>query len=128
MNKILDRNGLAEMGKNRALMPGREQFKNDPGYYEREAKVWRTGVGFVDGYEWGCKIPANDGHGKLTKKAQELGEMIAPSVRAEDLRQAKLQGVTKRWEPRMRGRGTTLMRTCGGKLYRRTGEDSWEEV
>lgn len=109
---------LDRFGKNQELLPSREQFKDKPGYYERPAKVMRTGVGMVDGYEWGYTYKANDGHGKLTNAAHEVGEMFAPHAVAEDSRQVAQTGLAKRWEPRMRCKGKTLMVQHGGKLYR----------
>lgn len=71
--------------------PTRDDCKKMPGYYERPAKVLRSGVGFVDGFEWGVKIKPNDGHGKLTNAGAESVEMMRPSMEADTERGLKLQ-------------------------------------
>ena len=90
MNRTLTRAHIEEGAKNRELLPLMSEFKGRPGYKEQAAKVWRTGVGFVDGYETRYSFPPNR-DGKLTKQASEVGEAMAPFNRAELERQARLQ-------------------------------------
>ena len=75
-----------------SLAPGRDDLRKLPGYWERPAKVHRTGVGMVDGYEWGVKFAPNDGHGRLSKTAQAVGEMMSPSWYAGTALEADARG------------------------------------
>ena len=73
---------LAEMRKARSLMPGEDQYVGKKGY----ARKYRE-----DGsYEWRYRFQPNEG-GRLTREAHEVGEHIAPFVRADHERHTKLQ-------------------------------------
>jgi len=82
-NLVLDRAGLTGQAKNAELMPTREDLRGKKGF-----KEWwdRKGV-----RHWKYSFKPNDGRGNLTKESQMVGEMIAPSARAEDERHRKLQ-------------------------------------
>ena len=86
---------IREGAKNRALLPTENAFKGKPGYRQKKAKVWRTGVGWVDGYEWSYGFKPNE-NGKITRAASEVGEMLKPFSRAEVERQAKVQAAIPR--------------------------------
>ena len=88
----LNRQQIEEGQKNQELLPSEKDFKGMDGYWQKPAKVWRTGVGYVDGYEWGCEVSTK------SKEAHEIGEAIAPFARAEDARQAGLQSSFERTE------------------------------
>lgn len=95
--------------------PGREEFKRMPGYWEKPAQVHRAGVGIVDGYEWGVKFRPNE-HGRVTKQARQVHDLMAPAARAADRLYKERHGGG--YEPRARMRGRTVLRAIGSKLFR----------
>ena len=63
--------------------PTEADFKGKPGYWKKYKP---------DGsYEWGYKYTPNDGHGKLTKEAQEVHEMMTPFNHAAVEHRAKVE-------------------------------------
>ena len=94
------------------LKPTESDLKGMRGYYEREAKVMRTGVGYVDGREWG--VEGGD--------SRVLGEAMAPFWRADNERIANKRG----FEPhrRMHHKGKrTMIADAAGNLWKRVGEE-----
>jgi hypothetical protein len=99
--------------------------KGLPGYYEKPGKVWRTGVGYVDGYKWGVKFKPNE-NGKMTRTAAAIGEGMRPFNRAEIHRQAEMameRGVMPYQAP-MRPGGAPTAEGPSGMLFVRVG-DEW---
>lgn len=73
---------LQEIGRTNALKPKESDFIGKKGYRRYYRK---------DGsYSWRYKFAPNDGHGRLTKEATEVGEMMKPYQRADIERAAKL--------------------------------------
>lgn len=63
-------------------------FKGRPGYTQVAAKVWRSGVGYVDGYKWSYSAP------KVCKSrreisAQDLGVMLEPCAQRQNEKAAQ---------------------------------------
>lgn len=57
----------------------RDDFKGRPGYRETPAKVWRRGVGYVDGFKWSYRAPKAKRSRKQISTA-DLGDMMKPAV------------------------------------------------
>lgn len=78
---------VSDLRKANALRPKESDFIGRPGYRRK----YRP-----DGsYEWRYRFKPND-HGKLTREAHEVGEMLAPSMHADADRSAKRSGKTVR--------------------------------
>lgn len=103
---------LRERAKIDALKPTRDDVKSLPGYWERPAKVHRTGVGLVDGYEWGVRFRPNDGHGRMTRTAEAIGQMMKPWAAEAVAHEADRRGFPGEY---------------GGKPTRRRGMQYWTD-
>lgn len=65
----------------------RSDFQGRPGYWEKPAKVWRPGVGMVDGFKWGCRVPKVK-RSKREVSAADLGDMIRPATERHRIKAA----------------------------------------
>jgi len=96
-------------GQNDHLLPKIKDVAKLPGVQVRtkKAKVWRKGVGYVDGEKYSVTWKPNE-QGKLTQAAGAFGEMMAPFSRAEDERQRRMQEQRER---------EVLYSASGGREY-----------
>jgi hypothetical protein len=108
---------VAAVAKEQSLLPTRDDFRRMPGYWEKPAKVHRTGVGLVDGYKWGVSASAAKGEEKLRAHHAAVGELMAPSWNAATERQLNASGV----EPHSPMRIKATRRYMDGQWYRRVG-------
>lgn len=104
--EAIGRAELNDIGRVNALKPTREQFKGRKGYWEKPKKN--------GGFEWGYDFKPNDGQGKLTKEAAEVGEMMRPSMKADLERAADLNGWPGEYGKGLKGRVTLLARHVAG--------------
>lgn len=70
------------------LKPTESDLKGMAGYFERMRPDGKR--------EWGCNFKPNDGHGKLTRDAQVIGEMMTPFNDAATEHQRHLQSAAPR--------------------------------
>ena len=107
------------------LKPTWNDLKHLPGYWEKPAKVMRTGVGMVDGFERGISFKPNEG-GKLTKTAAAIGEAMKPFARADNERIMNKTGIEPHRLMRCKGK-RVMIADSAGKLWKRIG-DEWVEA
>jgi hypothetical protein len=101
-----------------AKTPTEADFKGKPGYYKQYVPG-RTNSDGTPYYRWGCAAAANDGHGKLSRHAHEVGEMMRPAWEEA----ANKPGQLGSFGGRGRGRCVSMIRD--GVYYRRLPDGGW---
>jgi hypothetical protein len=121
-NEIVTSEHTRAIAKAEALKPTRDDLKHLPGYYERPAKVLRSGVGMVDGYEWGVTAKGQ------SREAAAIGEAMTPHWKASE--EAYRNRTGQAYEPRKKPKGVRLMiATPDGRIWKRVnGNAQWTEA
>lgn len=75
LGREVTRDAVDSLAACNRLLPREDDFKGKPGYIPADDKN-----------PWRYRYKLNDGHGKMTREAQEVGELLRPSSEAHTAR------------------------------------------